>query len=67
MGENQRFDIAIMTTTRYYGKHIVLDMQSNRLAIIGKDDLEEEGYLEHVFNLNEEDGEELRQFLYEFI
>ena len=67
MGENQRFDIAITSTSRYYGKHIVLDMQANRLAIIGKDDLEEPGYLEHAFNLNELDAEELRQFLYEVI
>lgn len=67
MGENQRFDIAIMSTSRYYGKQIVLDMQSNRLAIIGTDDLEEPGYLEYAFNLNENEAEDLRSFLYEVI
>lgn len=67
MGENQRFDMAIMSTARYYGKQIVLDMQSNRLAIIGTDDLEEPGYLEHAFNLDEKDAEDLRSFLYEVI
>lgn len=67
MGENQRFDLAIMATSRYYGKQIVLDMQSNRLAIIGKDDLEEPGYLEYAFNLNENDAEDLRNYLYEVI
>jgi hypothetical protein len=67
MGENQRFDIAIMSTSRYYGKQIVLDMQSNRLAIIGTDDLEEPGYIEHAFNLDEKDAADLRSYLYEVI
>ncbi|PYZ92914.1 cytosolic protein [Salipaludibacillus keqinensis] len=67
MGEQQRFDLAITTTTRYYGKKLVLNMQSSRYAIIGTDDLEEEGYLETVFQLDEDDGRELREFLYEVI
>ncbi|MDQ0198866.1 DUF3055 domain-containing protein [Neobacillus ginsengisoli] len=67
VGENQRFDLAIVQTTRHYGKNLVLDMQGNRFAIIGQDDLQEEGYLEYAFQLNEEDAEELRSFLYELI
>ncbi|WP_416147094.1 DUF3055 domain-containing protein [Salipaludibacillus sp. HK11] len=67
MGENQRFDLAITSTNRYYGKKLVLNMQSSRYAIIGSDDLEEEGYIESVFQLNDEDGTELREFLYEVI
>ncbi|MFC4323512.1 DUF3055 domain-containing protein [Litchfieldia salsa] len=67
MGEQQRFDLAIIRSDRYYGKHIVLDIQSNRFAIIGSDDLEEPGYLEHAYNLSEEDAEELRSFLYEIV
>jgi hypothetical protein len=67
MGENQRFDLAIITTTRYYGKKLVLNMLSSRYAIIGTDDLEEDDYLETVFELNSEDGQELREFLYEII
>ncbi|MBS4190683.1 DUF3055 domain-containing protein [Bacillus sp. FJAT-49705] len=67
MGENQRFDLAIIQSDRYYGKHIVLDIQSNRFAIIGTDDLKEEGYLEYAFNLSEEDAEDLRSFLFELV
>jgi hypothetical protein len=67
MGENQRFDLAIIQTGRHYGKHLVLDMQGSRFAIIGPDDLEEEGYLEYAFKLSKEDAEELRSFLYEVI
>lgn len=67
VGENQRFDLAIVQSNRHYGKHLVLDMQGNRFAIIGQDDLQEEGYIEHAFQLNEEDAEELRSFLMEIV
>ncbi len=67
MGDNKRFDLAIMMSDRYYGKHLVLDIQGGRFAIIGEDDLEEPGYLEEAYNLNEEDAQELRSFLYEFV
>ncbi len=63
VGENQRFDLAIMQTGRYYGKSIVLDIQGSRFAILGQDDLDEEGYLEFAYNLSEEDADELRDFL----
>ncbi|MFF2446801.1 DUF3055 domain-containing protein [Neobacillus sp. NPDC058068] len=67
VGENQRFDLAIVQSNRHYGKLLVLDMQGSRFAIIGPDDLEEEGYLEFAFQLNEADGAELRSFLTEII
>ncbi|WP_066372066.1 DUF3055 domain-containing protein [Neobacillus fumarioli] len=65
--ENYRFDLAIIRSDRHYGKSLVLDMQRNRFAIIGQDDLEEEGYLEYAFNLNEEEAKELRSFLMEIV
>jgi hypothetical protein len=46
---------------------IVLDLQGSRFAIIGQDDLNEEGYLEYAFQLNEEDAGELRSFLTEIL
>jgi hypothetical protein len=67
VGENQRFDLAIVQSDRHYGKSLVLDMQGSRFAIIGQDDLQEEGYLEYVFQLNEKDAEELRSYLHEII
>ncbi|MFB5660811.1 DUF3055 domain-containing protein [Alteribacillus sp. HJP-4] len=67
MGESERFDLAITSTSRHYGKHLILDMLSNRFAIIGPDDLDEPGYLEHAYNLNEEAAEELRSFLHEVV
>lgn len=67
MGDNQRFDLAILKSDRFYGKHVVLDMQSNRFAIIGQDDLDEPGYIEHAFHLTEEDASELCSFLYQIV
>ena len=45
----------------------MLNIQGGRFAIIGHDDLEEEGYLEHAFQLNEEDAAELSSFLSEMV
>lgn len=67
MGENQRYDLAVLYTDRHFGKMIVMDMQGSRFAIIGQDDLDEPGYLEQVFRFNEEEAEELREFLNEFV
>ncbi|WP_335870316.1 DUF3055 domain-containing protein [Bacillus sp. 2205SS5-2] len=67
MGESSRYDLAIMTSDRYYGKKLVLDIQGGRFAIIGSDDLEEPDYLEQVFKLSSDEGDELRSFLTEII
>jgi len=64
MGESTRFDLAITTTNRFYGKKLVINIQNGRTAIIGDDDLKEEGYLEFAFQLSEQEAEELRTFLY---
>ncbi|SFX42128.1 Protein of unknown function [Thermoactinomyces sp. DSM 45891] len=63
MGETVRFDLVIMRTDRFYGKMVVMDIQSSKFAIIGKDDLEEEGYLEFAFGISKESAEELKFFL----
>ncbi|MBB6281831.1 DUF3055 domain-containing protein [Geobacillus subterraneus] len=63
VGERQRFDLALIETDRFYGKSIVLDLQSNRFAILGRDDLEEPGYLERAYQLDEQDAGDLRAFL----
>ncbi|TBL70039.1 DUF3055 domain-containing protein [Paenibacillus thalictri] len=63
----RRFDLAIVNTNRYYGKKLVIDLQTGRSAVIGPDDLEEEGYLEHAYKLNEEEAGELRSFLSEVV
>ncbi|MBD2848048.1 DUF3055 domain-containing protein [Paenibacillus sp. IB182496] len=59
----KRFDLAVTASNRFYGKKLVTDLQAGKTAIIGPDDLEEDGYLEHTFKLSEEEAEELKQFL----
>ncbi|EPD50535.1 hypothetical protein HMPREF1210_02504 [Paenisporosarcina sp. HGH0030] len=66
-GESQRYDLAILQSSRFFGKVLVMDIQYNRFAILGSDDLEEEGYLEHVYNRNEEEAAELRDYLQELL
>lgn len=63
----QRYDLAVTTTNRFYGKKLVTDLQNGRTAILASDDLDEKGYIEHIFNLNEEEASELRSFLYQVI
>ncbi|HEY8530367.1 MAG TPA: DUF3055 domain-containing protein [Paenibacillaceae bacterium] len=58
-----RFDLAVLTTDRFYGKKIVIDLQTGRSGILGPDDLEEEGVLESVFRISEEQARELAEFL----
>lgn len=60
----KRFDLAVTSTNRFYGKQLITDLQSGKTAIIGPDDLEEEGYLEYTYKLTEEEAAELVQFLY---
>jgi hypothetical protein len=62
-----RFDLAVTSTSRFYGKKMVTNLQSNLTAIIGPDDLEEEGYLEYVFKIDEEAADELRDFLVQIV
>lgn len=61
--DNERFDLAIIRSDRFFGKTLVLDMQANKLAIMGKDDLEEDGYLEYAFGITADAAEDLKEFL----
>lgn len=66
-GKTQRYDLAILQSTRFYGKVLVLDIQFGRFAIIGADDVEEPGYLEQVYNRGEIETEDLRDYLRELL
>lgn len=67
IGENNRYDLAITTTDRFYGKKLVHNLQTGRAQIIGNDDLDEPGYLAYALGITEEEEEELKQFLYTVI
>jgi hypothetical protein len=59
----KRFDLAILSTNRFYGKKLVTDMMFGHSAVLGPDDLEEDGVLESAFKITEEEAMELAQFL----
>lgn len=67
IGETKRFDLSLTTSNHFFGKTLVHDIQNGRSAIIGTDDLKEEGYLEHAYQLNEEEATELLSFLEQVI
>ncbi|KOY82116.1 DUF3055 domain-containing protein [Lysinibacillus macroides] len=66
-GEKLRYDLAILQSGRFFGKVLVMDIQFGRFAIIGPDDVEEPGYLEHIYNRTEEETVELREYLRELL
>lgn len=66
-GDKLRYDLAILQSGRFFGKVLVMDIQFGRFAIIGPDDVEEPGYLEHIYNRTEEDTVELREYLRELL
>lgn len=66
-GQKLRYDLAILQSSRFFGKVLVMDIQFGRFAIIGPDDIEEPGYLEHVYNRSEEETVELREYLRELL
>lgn len=67
VGNHGRYDLAIIQTGRFFGKALVLNTQSNRFGIIGTDDLEEEGYIAHILDLEPEQGDEVVEFLSDII
>ncbi|KAA1042533.1 DUF3055 domain-containing protein [Macrococcus equipercicus] len=62
-----RHDLTLIQTDRHYGKTIVLNTQSNKFGIIGRDDLDEDGYIAYVLGLSEAEAEEVTDFLREVI
>ncbi|RXK18094.1 DUF3055 domain-containing protein [Macrococcus sp. DPC7161] len=66
VGES-RHDLTLIQTDRHYGKTIVLNTQSNKFGIIGRDDLEEPGYIEYALGVSETDAEEIKSFLNDVI
>jgi hypothetical protein len=63
----KRFDLAITSSNRFYGKKLVTDIQMGKTAIMGPDDIGAEGYIAHIFKLDEEEAAELIGFLEQII
>lgn len=66
-GEHGRYDLCLVYSNRFFGKVVVLNMLSSRFAIIGQDDLEEEGFLEDTYQIATNEADELKGFLTDLI
>lgn len=62
-----RFDLAIVTTDRFYGKKLIIDLMRNVCAIVGPDDLANTPLIARTYRLSEDEAEELVLFLQDVI
>lgn len=61
--ENSRYDFAIIYTEHFFGKPIVLCMQTGRSTLLCQDDLNNLEHLQRSFSIKPAEAEELSQFL----
>jgi hypothetical protein len=63
-GHTARFDVAITTTSHFYGKKLVYVIQTSRFAIMNDEDAGNLSYVMEAFNItNENEAEEFSKFL----
>lgn len=67
VGDESRYDLALLQTNRHFGKTIVMNMQNNKFSIMGRDDLNEPGYIEYSLGVSENEAKEVYEFLSEYI
>lgn len=68
MTERSRYDFAIVYTDNFFGKPLVVCMQSGRSAVLCADDISNLEYLQNAFHLNgSKEAEELSAVLGELI
>jgi hypothetical protein len=64
MTEDKRYDFAIVHTNSFYGKTLVICMQSGRSATLGREDLGCADHLMDIYKLDERsEAEQLADFL----
>ncbi|WP_010269967.1 DUF3055 domain-containing protein [Paenibacillus senegalensis] len=61
--ESSRYDFAIIFTEHFFGKPIVLCMQTGRSALLCQDDLSNLEHLQRCFSIRPAEAEELSHFL----
>lgn len=64
MTEQSRYDLAIIYTDSFFGKPLVVCMQTGKSALLCVDDINNHEYLERVFRLSDRSAaEEMAYFL----
>ncbi|MDF2814081.1 MAG: hypothetical protein K0Q81_281 [Paenibacillus sp.] len=61
--DNSRYDFAIVYTKYFFGKPLVICMQTNKSSLLDADDLSNLTHLQKAFQLKEEEARELSDFL----
>jgi len=64
VGEHARHDLAITSTAHFYGKKLVVDIQSGRTAILNDQEAADVPYIMEAFRINDEqEATEFSEFL----
>lgn len=64
--DNSRYDLALINSDRFYGKTVVLDLQSQQFALFGGDNLTL-AYIQQHFKGDEQYAHDLLEFLLQVI
>jgi cytochrome c-type biogenesis protein CcmE len=63
VSDSQRYDFGIIYTTRFFGKPLVVCMQTGRSSLMCAEDVVNTDYLKQVFNLVDlDEAEKLKEF-----
>ncbi|ENQ3079445.1 DUF3055 domain-containing protein [Bacillus multifaciens] len=63
MTNETRYDFGVVYTTMFFGKPLVVCMQTGRATLLGQDDIENVHHLQDVFKLKtSEEANDLAQF-----
>ncbi|MEF3303899.1 DUF3055 domain-containing protein [Paenibacillus sp. GYB003] len=65
--DRTRYDFGIVYTTAFFGKPLVICMQTNRSCLLDHDDLDHLAHLQRSFGLNVEEAEDVSVFLKQLI
>ncbi|MFQ3544765.1 DUF3055 family protein [Halobacillus rhizosphaerae] len=60
---NHRFELALLVADYFNDQTLVIDLLGTRHGLIDKDNIHQPGHLEHVFQLNQMEAEQLRSYL----
>lgn len=63
LSDSMRFDFCIVYTTMFFGKTLIVDMQTGRSALMNESDLSNIEYLQKLYNMDDRrEAEELADF-----
>ncbi|PWI57732.1 DUF3055 domain-containing protein [Sulfoacidibacillus thermotolerans] len=63
IGLHSHFDLAIVSTSHFYAKKMVISTQTGKMALLSAQEAEDVAYLSSVFAITADEAEELSAFL----